>query len=39
MTANPPRRPRIFVRSRILDKHGRRWATNLDDDPYIDIHR
>ncbi len=39
MTATPPRRPRIFVRSRILDKHGRRWATNLDSDPYIDIHR
>ncbi len=39
MSAHPPRRPRIFVRSRILDRHGRRWATNLDKDPYINIHR
>jgi len=32
-----PRPPTIFVRSRIGNKSGRRWVTNVDADPYIAV--
>ncbi|MCA9401293.1 MAG: hypothetical protein KC713_06675 [Candidatus Omnitrophica bacterium] len=30
-----PMYPIIFVRSRILDRHGRKWFTNMGEDPYV----
>ncbi len=37
LSANPPRHPSIFVRSRIENKRGRRWVTDTSADQYIDV--
>ncbi|MCD4780104.1 MAG: hypothetical protein K8S27_06090 [Candidatus Omnitrophica bacterium] len=37
MAAVPPIYPRIFVRSRIRDIRGRKWITDVQNDPYVNI--
>ncbi|MCA9408364.1 MAG: hypothetical protein H6755_01525 [Candidatus Omnitrophica bacterium] len=34
-----PANPRLFIRSRIEDRHGRKWVTDQSGDDYIDFKR